>query len=187
MAKNTVEGYIKWITPVPGDPTYSLLKAHLLFEELLRAYIRRMLPHASALEGARLSFSQILAIAKASSTHATPDHWIWRAINDLNKLRNMLSHETSPKDLALKFEHYKSLVTEGAKVPLPVPGSPELRMQAEQAAAHRFTAIDMVTLGLYYYSAALLGFSVESAFEREEQKTDALREAATSTDLDHGE
>ncbi len=186
MAKNTIDGYINWITPVPGDPTYSLLKAHLLFEELLRAYVARMLPHASALEGARLSFNQLLSIAKASSTHVTPDHWIWRAINDLNKLRNMLSHETSPKDLALKFEHYKKLVTEGIKVPLPAPSATSDSLESRASAAHRFTAIDMITLGLYYHSAAVLGFNVESVLEREEQKTDALREAVNPTGSSNG-
>ena len=50
MAKNTMSGYMRWITPTPGDPTYSLLKAHLLFEELLRTYLAHNLPHADALD-----------------------------------------------------------------------------------------------------------------------------------------
>src|SRR5688572_6119426 len=99
MPNNTIENYLNFITPIPGDPTYSLLKAHLLFEELLRAYLTRTLRHPGALEGARLTFVQLLAVARSCSS-APPDHWCWAAVGKLNKLRNMLSHEAAPKALS---------------------------------------------------------------------------------------
>jgi hypothetical protein len=157
---NTFDGYTAWITPTPGDPTYSLLKAHLLFEELLRAYLARTLPHSSALDGARLTFVQLLAVARASSTHAQQDHWMWKAIGDLNKLRNLLSHEAKPKALRQKLNEYISFVESGLKFPLPesdlTQGSPE----ANSSVGHLYTATDVVTFGLYYFVASTLGFDI---------------------------
>lgn len=173
MASNTFDGYTAWITPNPGDPTYSLLKAHLLFEELLRAYLSRTLPHSSALDGARLTFVQLLAVARASSTHAKPDHWMWKAIGDLNKLRNMLSHEARPKALREKLNEYISFVETGLKFPLPetdlVRGSPE----ANAHVGHLYSATDVVTFGLYYFAATTLGFDV-SGVDRPRQKIESM-------------
>lgn len=118
MPKNTVENYLKFITPTPGDPTYSLLKAHLLFEEVLRAHLSRTLRHPDALEGARLTFVQLLAVARACSS-APADHWCWVAVAKLNKLRNMLSHEAAPKALSEKIGEYVSFVVGQSGAPLP--------------------------------------------------------------------
>lgn len=170
-----IDGFLEWIVPKPGDPTYSILKAHLLFEELLRSYLHRVLPHASALDGARLTFVQLLAIARASSTHAAPDHWIWKAIGDLNKLRNLLSHETRPKALAEKMENYKRFVLQNTRSPLPEPAhQPDSTSQREgtlpvdapaptAGSAHLYSAIDVVTVSLYYVTAAILGYDVDTA------------------------
>ncbi|WP_148044051.1 hypothetical protein [Massilia aurea] len=175
MANNTIDGYLDWITPKLGDPTYSLLKAHLLFEELLRSYLGRVLPHASALEGSRLTFVQLLAVARASSTHVTPDHWIWKAIGDLNKLRNLLSHETRPKALKEKIEEYQRFVVQNTGNPLPDPqyqrNSPSMTGSSPPSDApadddhstHLYSSVDLVTVGLYYATATTLGYNVETA------------------------
>lgn len=153
---------MRWITPQAGDPTYSLLKAHLLFEELLNAYLARSLSHVSALQGARLTFTQTLAVARASSRHIEPDHWVWKAIADLNRIRNSLSHEAQPKDLQKKIANYVDFVVANTKRPLPEPAlrvGPGDMPNANQG--HHFTAADMVTIGLYYTTASLMGFSVK--------------------------
>ncbi|RZI43718.1 hypothetical protein EGT07_08085 [Herbaspirillum sp. HC18] len=160
MANNTFDAYKAWITPTPGDPTYSLLKAHLLFEELLRAYLSRILPYSSALEGARLTFVQLLAVARASSTHAQPDHWMWKAIGDLNKLRNMLSHEARPKALGEKLNEYISLVETGLTFPLPESNLVRGSAEANACVGHLYSATDVVTFGLYYFVASTLGFDM---------------------------
>lgn len=171
MASNTFDGYTAWITPTQGDPTYSLLKAHLLFEELLRSYVSRMLPHPAALAGARLTFVQILAIARASSTHAKPDHWMWKAIGDLNKLRNLLSHEARPAALDEKLNDYIAYVETGLKFPLPdsdlVKGSPE----AKAHEGHLYSATDVVTFGLYYFVASTLEFDLSGVNQSGSQPT----------------
>lgn len=174
MPKNTVEAFVRWITPLAGDPTYSLLKAHLLFEELLRAYIARMLPHAEALQGGRFSFSQLLLIAKASSIHAEPGHWVWRAMSELNKIRNMLSHESAPKDISIRLERYAKISIEGCGVPLPAADSVNTATEDRSNSLHRFTRVEMATVGLYYYTASLLGFNVESILDEEERRSREL-------------
>lgn len=161
MAENNINNYMRWITAQVGDPTYSLLKAHLLFEELLNAYLARSLAHASALHGARLTFAQTLAVARASSRHIEPEHWVWKAIADLNRIRNSLSHEAQPKDLPKKMADYVAFVVANTNRPLPeaaLRAGPEGMPNATQG--HHFTAADMVTIGLYYTTAAVLGFNV---------------------------
>jgi len=173
MSDDHLSGYLQWITPKLGDPTYSLLKAHLLFEELLRSYLGRVLPHAKALEGSRLTFVQLLAVARACSIHVEPDHWIWTAIGELNKLRNTLSHETRPKALAEKIEQYQRLIIENTGKPLPPPicqtaanpsGQHDLhRNNAAQDGydGHIYTSIDLVTINLYYSTAGALGYKLD--------------------------
>lgn len=177
MADNNIDGYLRWITPTPGDPTYSLLKAHLLFEELLRAYLARVLPHSSALEGSRLTFVQLLAVTRASSSHLEPDHWIWKAIGDLNKLRNMLSHEARPKAMAERMNAYTKFIVQNAKVPLPQPASGEDGSPLAPSGKHLYSAVDMVTIGLYYSAAVALGFDVQAIGKLEEQRLSEVRES----------
>lgn len=185
MARNTMNGYMRWITPVAGDPTYSLLKAHLLFEELLRTYLAHTLPHATALEGARLSFAQVLAVAKACSPNVAPDHWVWKAIGDLNKLRNMLAHEARPKAMRERMNDYISFVEEGLKFPLPeatiTAGSPK----AKEAKGHLYSGIDLVTFGLYYFTAATLGFDIEEITRDQDNRSQAMLQASSTAPSPH--
>lgn len=173
MSDDHLAGYLQWITPKLGDPTYSLLKAHLLFEELLRSYLGRVLPHARALEGSRLTFVQLLAVARACSPHVEPGHWIWRAIGELNKLRNTLSHETRPKALAEKIDQYQRLIIENTGRPLPPPvrqitSDPSDEHDADRNDAtqdgyndYLYTSIDLVTINLYYSTAGALGYKLD--------------------------
>ena len=122
VKKDGFDRYLELITPKLGDSTYTLLKAHLIFEELLHAYLAKTLPHSNALTGARLTFAQLLAVARASSHRVQPDNWIWKAIGDLNKLRNMLSHEVSPASLAKRIDAYTVFVASNTRpLPLPLP------------------------------------------------------------------
>lgn len=84
----------------PSDVTLSILKAHLLFEEMLRQYLVKSLPNPTALEGSRLSFIQLVAIARSLSREVEPESWMWVAIQRLNKLRNILAHELASNTLA---------------------------------------------------------------------------------------
>jgi len=157
MPANTFDNYLKFITPTAGDPTYSLLKAHLLFEELLRAYLHRSLAHPEALKGARLSFVQLLSIARAINAAPT-EHWCWIAIEKLNKLRNMLAHEAAPKALSEKLNEYISFVVSNSGVPLPQPGHASAERSAAPPQEPLYLAVDLATIGLYSSVSGLLGF-----------------------------
>jgi len=181
MAANTIEGYLHWISPKPGDPTYSLLKAHLLLEDLLRAYLAKTLPHPEALKDARLTFVQLLAVARSCCIAAPPDHWMWKAIADLNKLRNMLSHEAAPKDLARKITEYAKFVATQSKVPFPPPESSNAGCGLSTSGQHLFGLADIATLGLYIEATSNLGFDVRTFVGAE-----ATRESEVAATLNPG-
>ncbi|MFC3469690.1 hypothetical protein ACFOHT_07460 [Massilia oculi] len=112
---------------------------------------------------------QLLAVAKASSPHVDPEHWIWKAINDLNKLRNTLSHESRPKALSEKIEAYLKFIIENSGKPLPPPAYANISEWHDSksesngdSASHAYSAIDMVTIHLYYYAASILGYKLDA-------------------------
>ena len=96
--------YFQITSQKKDDPTYSILRAHLAFEEMLRDYIDRKVKHPSALKGSRLNFSQILSISMALSQNIEPTSWHWTALNKLNKVRNSLSHEIEPLSISNEVE-----------------------------------------------------------------------------------
>ncbi|MFD1710526.1 hypothetical protein FVQ98_06655 [Ottowia sp. GY511] len=157
-----VDLYLSHITPRPNDPTYSVLKAHLLFEEMLRGYLRRKLPNAAALDGARLSFSQRLALCRSLTPVEQVQGWLWTGVEKLNTLRNYLAHGAGSKDLEKEIDKYVKFVVDAAGTPLPEPtahansSTPDM-----QANSLNYLAVDMVTIRLYYLLAGELGFKVD--------------------------
>jgi hypothetical protein len=173
MPANNIKNYLKFITPTPGDPTYSLLKAHLLFEELLRAYLARTLQHSEALEGARLTFVQLLAVARACSD-VSPDHWCWAAVTKLNKLRNLLSHETAPKALSEKIGEYVSFVVAQSGAPLPEAKRSLNGPPTGASSGPLYLAVDLATIGLYYSFSGLLGYDATAALQESDSYSQSL-------------
>jgi hypothetical protein len=145
------------VTQEPGDPTFSVLKAHLVFEELLRAYLERELPNPKALEGARLTFAQLLALARACSP-ASDINWYWVAISKLNSLRNMLSHNLLPAERDSRISDFVAFVVTNNGVPMPPPTIPE---GAHVPPGQYFLEIDMATGSLFGITAAELGFDLD--------------------------
>jgi len=164
MIPNTIENYLRFITPVQGDPTYSLLKSHLLIEELLRSYLRKALPNPDALSGSRLTFAQILSVARACSV-VSPDNWCWVAVSKLNKLRNMLSHETDPKDISKKIQEYVDYVVSNSGVPLPEPEIKNGATKLGTDSGPAYMVVELATIGLYYSFSNLLGFDALAALD----------------------
>jgi hypothetical protein len=141
-----------------GDPTFSVLKTHLVFEELLRAYLDHQLHHPSALKGARLSFAQLLAVAGACS-ECPPDVWIWEAIRKLNSLRNKLAHNLSVVERDDLIRDFISFVVSNSKVPMP----PPTRTNAAPTAAGEqfFSEFDMAAAGLFGATVGQLGLEMD--------------------------
>lgn len=174
-----MDEYLDRITPVMGDPTYSLLKAHLLFEELLHAYLLRALPNGTALAGARLTFVQLLAVARASSRVPPPEHWAWKAVSDLNKLRNLLAHNARPKAFGERMNAYVRFVIENLKVPFPKAAATATSTSSDSnSPRHGYAPVDVATFGLYCCFAALLDVDV-AAFSpsKRKQMADGVNEA----------
>jgi hypothetical protein len=161
MAHTDISAYLAWITPRPGDPTHSLLRAHLLFEQLLDAFLGRTLTHPSALSDARLTFSQKLAVAKAAATSIGPSHWTWQAVARLNKIRNALAHSPGPK-LSTDIREYVEFCVKNSGLRLPAPErTTRPKGQVASGADPAYTSADVVTIGLYIALASRLGFNVE--------------------------
>lgn len=159
MHNMTPEKYVEFIKPKQGDPTYTLLKAHLLFEEMLRAYLDKMLPSPEALKGSRLTFAQVLAVARALSPQSSQANWCWKAVADFNKIRNLLAHEGAQAELHEKLQAFVKQVVTQSGVPLPPPAWSRKRDEASGApVGHAFLDVDLATVGLYFMLSALLGF-----------------------------
>jgi hypothetical protein len=151
-----IDRYLEFVTPKSGDSTYSVLKAHLLIEEILNSFLERKLNHPEALKGARLSFAQKLSIVR-SLARSQPDHWAFQAVEKINAIRNSLAHERQPKDLAKKIRDYIEIVTKNTGVPLPqssgTNGKPEPPVASD---GPKYYAIDVATIGLYVQLHSLL-------------------------------
>lgn len=188
MVDDDIVEFVEFISPKVDDPTYTLLKAHLLFEELLRSYLGHVLPHADALDGSRLTFAQLLAVSRASSLNVSPEHWIWKAIGDLNRLRNMLSHEARPNAIADRIDAYIKFILENTKTPLPPPEPPQSDGTENGSGAHKYRKIDMVIVGLYGTASGLLGFDYENLVEREIRRLREVKELTkTDAKINHEE
>ena len=94
------------LTRRPDDNLYAVLKAHLLFEEMLRQHLAQLATNGEHLEGARLTFSQLIALNRAMSPNIEADSWLWSAIIKLNKLRNIFAHELSDGNPIKEVESY---------------------------------------------------------------------------------
>lgn len=74
------------------DKELAVLKCHLLVEEMLREYCYEVVASPEDLKAIRLTFQQLMMLAKALTGDDLKDHWIWEAINHLNQMRNKLAH-----------------------------------------------------------------------------------------------
>lgn len=167
--------FLQSVTPKRGDPTYSVLKAHLLFEELLRDAVLRELPHPEALNGSRLTFSQLLAIARASAKRIQPDHWQWEAVGKLNKLRNLLAHHLASSEVQKKMDELVEFIVAGFRAPLPSPDGPKVGEPLQEGAPY-YLAIDMVLVSLYGSLANSLGFDSKARLAADHERSDAFKE-----------
>ena len=104
--------------PKNGDLELSLLKCHLLVEEVLTKVLLDSTKHPNYVQKARLTFSQKACLARSVSDleHRT---WLWGAIAKLNDARNELAHGLSVEDIKTKLEEFIRFVEaeEGAPNP----------------------------------------------------------------------
>jgi len=79
------------------DVSLTVLKGHLLTEELLREFINDKVKHPSHVRDAGLRYIQCVHVARAFSLN--PEDWVWDALVRLNAIRNKLSHALEPDGL----------------------------------------------------------------------------------------
>lgn len=165
--------FLRSITPLHGDPTYSVLKAHLLFEDLLRDAVFRRLPRPEALQGSRLTFKQLLALAMASVPASPVGEWVWEGVDRLNRLRNLLAHHLEAPAAKQRIDDLVAFVVKSGGVPLPPPAA-ESTGAATDADEPGYLAIDVALGGLYGLLAHRLGFDARSRLSAEQGRTGAL-------------
>ena len=99
------------------DVTLTVLKGHLVIEELLYALAEQHCPNPAQLAKARLSFAQLLAVVQALVSVPVPQE-AWQGIAELNGLRNSLAHKLQPSDVQERVERLYKLCLVGLE-PLP--------------------------------------------------------------------
>lgn len=91
------------------DDMTLILKTHLLLEELLRDFCESSLSHPKYLREARLTFKQILNLARSINTLNAPRlEWTWGAVGNVNTMRNLMAHALEPDER--KFASSKEAV-----------------------------------------------------------------------------
>ena len=162
--------------PQAHDPTFLVLKAHLLCEELLRDFIAKQSKHPTALNGARLTFSQLLKLAQAFASTLDPNDWRCRALTELNRLRNSMAHEFEADSAEVIIQRFVGIVIPEVGGDFPTleafPRDPETGSFHPKAFALAIT-------GLYAVLCVRLGTDVNLQLAIEGQRMSQFRKVAT--------
>ena len=114
---NTMDHIEDWIRlnkkifkhlPFEESGAETILKGHLLIEEVLRELINKSITAPEALKPAQLSFHQCACICEAMFKD-NENEWVWKGILNLNSIRNKMTHNLEPKgidDLSENFIDY---------------------------------------------------------------------------------
>lgn len=147
--QEAMDRYMKGVTPDAGDPTYSVLKSHLLVEELLNDFVKSRVKHPDALNDVRFTFPQTLAIAISLQPLIKPDDWRWEAARRLNAIRNRMAHHIEVADLEARVSELIMFIVQAGSCSLPDP-----KPATSSDAGPKYQRVDMVLISLY---ANLLG------------------------------
>ncbi len=101
----------KLITRLPEEDDFDLitLKGHLIVEQELVELLSRIVKLPLAVDDARLSFYQLSKLAKAH-TFTDEGAWIWKALEKLNKVRNLYAHNLEPDEATGHIEDFIAIV-----------------------------------------------------------------------------
>ena len=88
------------------DTTTVILNTHLLLESIMYKFVQSKVVSTQFLDEARLTFYQILNIAKSfrSDDQIKQEQWMWELIEFLNRLRNKLAHNIIVEDIDSKID-----------------------------------------------------------------------------------
>ena len=115
---------------------------------------------------AKLTFAQTLQIVRAFCPNVGQDHWIWKAMGDLNKFRNDLSHKLEPAELATRTDEFASSVIKAIGQPVPKTVNAVeydeylTKAEAEGRKTYRkFYKVDIALVGIYSAVLGILKFN----------------------------
>jgi hypothetical protein len=92
--------------PKDGNAALSLLKVHLLIEEIFNLVIERNMKRPDFLRKSRLSFAQKLVLAQGFLSGASDAEWVWKAVEELNEARNKLAHNLDKRKMEGRLEAF---------------------------------------------------------------------------------
>jgi hypothetical protein len=102
--------------PKSHDVELTILKCHLLIEELLHKIIEKKAENPHFIDSANLRFIQKMYLARAfTKTGIKP--WVWGAVKQLNKTRNKLSHGLSANEIKAEYDSFIRIVESATGVP----------------------------------------------------------------------
>lgn len=143
--------------PSAKDPTYLVLKAHLLIEEVLFRFIESQAHRPGSLSEARLGFAQLIALCKSFHRYSKEDWWGWAAHKKLNSLRNLLAHNLEPKDLRDRIVDFSVFVAEA----IGATKDSEIGKEYELLATAGTHPLILALAALHMATCATLGFDPE--------------------------
>lgn len=96
--------------PKDGNAELSLLKTHLLIEELLNLAIERNMKRPDFLQKSQLQFEKKLVLTQGFLVGHSESEWVWKAITKLNEARNKLAHNLDKELVEKKLESFINCV-----------------------------------------------------------------------------
>lgn len=100
------------------EPALLILKAHLIVEASLRAYVDRRLPNPAEFTHRKFSYSQIVVLCR-SLAPLNSSKWIFEAAKMLNDARNKYAHELDSSDIPQTLEALLNVIEPNLKNPVP--------------------------------------------------------------------
>jgi hypothetical protein len=152
-----LERLLVFLKPAPQDPTYLVLKAHLLAEEVLYRFIDSCAHRPGALSEARLGFAQLVALCRSFHSYSKEDWWGWAALSKLNSLRNLLAHKLEPKDLRDRIVDFSVFVADA----IGATTDSEIGKEYERLAISGTHPFVLALVALHMATCATLGFDPE--------------------------
>ena len=108
-----------------GDGIEIILKGHLLLESLLEKILKKSAQNPNMISEANLSFHKLACIVQAINESKCA-LWVWKAVFDLNIIRNKLAHNLDFPELDKKIEDFIEFVRENGDGTLKVGDELEL-------------------------------------------------------------
>jgi hypothetical protein len=152
-----LERLMRFLKPATEDPTYLVLKAHLLAEEVLYRFIESQTSRPDFLSDARLGFAQLVALSRAFHRYGKEDWWGWGALKKLNSLRNLLAHNLEPKDLKERIVEFSIFVADA----IGATTDSEIGKEYERLAIGGTHPFILALVALHMATCTTLGFDPE--------------------------